>query len=158
MKLKHVILLVAVLIVDQLSKFVIHASMNLGDSFSVIPGFFRITYLQNTGAAWSILEGKMVFFYLISIVFLIGMAVFYKNTSSSDTLTKIGIVLMMAGTLGNLIDRLVFHYVRDFFDFIIFGYDFPVFNIADMSLCIGIGCIVLSVLLESYGGFKKCVK
>lgn len=84
MKLKHVMILAAVLIVDQLSKFAIQSTMNLGDSIPLIPGFFRITYLHNTGAAWSMLEGKMLFFYLISVAFLIGMAIFYKSTSSED--------------------------------------------------------------------------
>lgn len=158
MKLKHVMILAAVLIVDQLSKFGIQASMSLGDSIPLIPGFFKITYLHNTGAAWSMLEGKMLFFYLISIAFLIGMAIFYKSTPSNDVLTRVGVVMMMAGTLGNFIDRLVFHYVRDFLDFIILGYDFPVFNVADMSLCIGVGLILLSIILENYGGFRKCAK
>ena len=117
-----------------------------------------ITYLHNTGAAWSMLEGKMVFFYLISIVFLIGMLYFYRSTDHKDKLTRIGVVLMMAGTLGNFIDRLIFQYVRDFLDFIIFGYDFPVFNVADISLCVGVGLIVLSMVLETYGGRRLCAK
>lgn len=104
------------------------------------------------------LEGKMVFFYLISIAFLIGMLIFYRSTDSSDRLTRIGVVLMMAGTLGNFIDRLAFQYVRDFLDFIILGYDFPVFNVADISLCVGVGLIVLSMVLETYGGRKLCAK
>ena len=138
MKAKHIVLMAAVLLLDQLSKWGVQASMQIDESIHVIPGFFRITYLHNTGAAWSMLEGKMVFFYLISIAFLIG--------------------LMMAGTLGNFIDRLAFQYVRDFLDFIILGYDFPVFNVADISLCVGVGLIVLSMVLETYGGRKLCAK
>ncbi|MEG2543872.1 MAG: signal peptidase II [Longicatena sp.] len=158
MKIKHGILLALVLMLDQLTKFFIDSMMKLGDSIDVISGFFRITYVQNTGAAWSMFEGKMIFFYIISVVFLIGMFYFYRCTQKDDTLTLVATVLMIAGTLGNFIDRLVFQHVRDFLDFVIFGYDFPVFNVADMALCIGIALICLSVLIENYGGFKKCEK
>ncbi|MEF9967166.1 MAG: signal peptidase II [Longicatena sp.] len=158
MKIKHGILLALVLMLDQLTKFFIDSTMKLGDSIDVISGFFRITYVQNTGAAWSMFEGKMIFFYIISVVFLIGMFYFYRCTQKDDTLTLVATVLMIAGTLGNFIDRLVFQHVRDFLDFVIFGYDFPVFNVADMALCIGIALICLSVLIENYGGFKKCEK
>ena len=158
MKAKHIVLMAAVLLLDQLSKWGVQASMQIDESIHVIPGFFRITYLHNTGAAWSMLEGKMVFFYLISIAFLICMLIFYRSTDSSDRLTRIGVVLMMAGTLGNFIDRLAFQYVRDFLDFIILGYDFPVFNVADIFICAGFGLIVLSMVLETYGGRKLCAK
>ena len=158
MKAKHILMMAAVLLLDQLSKWGVQTSMQIDESFDVIPGFFRITYLHNTVAAWSMLEGKMVFFYLISIVFLIGMLYFYRTTDHRDRLTRIGVVLMMAGTLGNFIDRLIFQYVRDFLDFIIFGYDFPVFNVADISLCVGVGLIVLSMVLETYGGRRICAK
>ncbi|MEG1066517.1 MAG: signal peptidase II, partial [Erysipelotrichaceae bacterium] len=116
-----------------------------------IKGFFSLTYVRNTGAAWSIMEGNMIFFYIISIVALITMIGFYRNASDQDKYTKIGITLMISGTIGNLIDRVFLQYVRDFLSFIIFNYDFPVFNVADMALCIGVGFILLQIYLESYG-------
>ena len=75
-----------------------------------------------------------------------------------DTSNLVILVLVIGGALGNLIDRVAFHYVRDFLDFIIFGYDFPVFNVADISLCVGVGLIVLSMVLETYGGRRICAK
>ncbi|MEJ8737242.1 signal peptidase II [Erysipelotrichaceae bacterium HCN-30851] len=158
MKLKHVVLLVAVLLLDQLTKWGIQSTIDLNESIEIIPGFFSLTYVHNTGAAWSMLEGKMIFFYIITIIFLIGMVYFYRTLDKQDWLSRIGVVLMIAGALGNFVDRLFLQYVRDFLDFIILGYDFPVFNVADISLCVGVGCIVLSMLLEYYGGFKKCAK
>lgn len=158
MKLKHVVLLVAVLLLDQLTKWGIQSTIDLNESIEIIPGFFSLTYVHNTGAAWSMLEGKMIFFYIITIIFLIGMVYFYRTLDKQDRLSRIGVVLMIAGALGNFVDRLFLQYVRDFLDFIILGYDFPVFNVADISLCVGVGCIVLSMLLEYYGGFKKCEK
>lgn len=154
----HSVLCLLVLLLDQLSKVGIDAFMQLGESIVVIPNFFRITYLHNTGAAWSMLEGKMLFFYIISIVALIIMGYFYINTDKKDIYTKTGLVLMISGTIGNFIDRLLFQYVRDFLDFVIFGYDFPVFNIADMALCIGVFLIFVSIGLEYFGGVHKCKK
>ena len=158
MKLKHVVLLVVVVLLDQLSKWGIQSSIDLNESIEIIPGFFNITYVHNTGAAWSMLEGKMVFFYIITILFLIGMVYFYRTLDKKDWISQIGVILMIAGALGNFIDRLFLQYVRDFLDFIILGYDFPIFNIADISLCVGVGCVLLSMFLEYYGGFKKCGK
>lgn len=158
MKLKHVVLLVVVVLLDQLSKWGIQSSIDLNESIEIIPDFFNITYVHNTGAAWSMLEGKMVFFYIITILFLIGMVYFYRTLDKKDWISQIGVILMIAGALGNFIDRLFLQYVRDFLDFIILGYDFPIFNIADISLCVGVGCVLLSMFLEYYGGFKKCGK
>ncbi len=158
MKLKHVVLLVAVVLLDQLSKWGIQSSIDLSESIEIIPNFFHITYVHNTGAAWSMLEGKMVFFYIITVLFLIGMVYFYRTLDKKDWISQIGVILMIAGALGNFIDRLFLQYVRDFLDFIILGYDFPIFNIADISLCVGVGCVLLSMFLEYYGGFKKCGK
>lgn len=154
MKLKHGILFVVLLVIDQITKVWVDASMQVQESFDIIPNFFRMTYLHNTGAAWSMLEGKMWFFYIITVIALAAMIYFYVHSNKTDVLFKTGIVCMMAGTAGNLIDRLVFQYVRDFLDFIILGYDFPVFNVADMALCFGVFLIVVDILLEERG-FKR---
>lgn len=158
MKYRNSMIGVLIIVLDQLSKYWINATMALGESIEIIPNFFRLTNVHNTGAAWSIFEGKMIFFYLITIVFLIAMVYFYRTSEDADTFTKLGMILMMAGAVGNFIDRLALQYVRDFFDFLLLEYNFPVFNIADISLCIGVALIILSVFLESYGGFFKCEK
>ena len=158
MKYRNSMIGVLIIVLDQLSKYWINATMALGESIEIIPNFFRLTNVHNTGAAWSIFEGKMIFFYLITIVFLIAMVYFYRTSEDADTFTKLCMILMMAGAVGNFIDRLALQYVRDFFDFLLLGYNFPVFNIADISLCIGVALIILSVFLESYGGFFKCEK
>ncbi len=150
MKLKHVFIGIVVVLIDQITKIAAEATLS-SDAISVIPGFFRLTYAENTGAAWSMLEGKMWFFYIITITALIIMVMFYRNQKEADELVKVSLVLMMAGTIGNFIDRLCFQHVRDFLDFIIFGYDFPIFNVADMALCIGVFLIIVDVLLENSG-------
>ena len=158
MKQKHAAILVIILVLDQLSKILVDSKMALGQSIPVIDGFFHITYAHNTGAAWSMLEGKTMLFALIALIAIIVMFYFYRNLKPTEVLVRWGIILMMAGAAGNLIDRVVYQYVRDFFDFIIFNYDFPIFNIADMSLCIGVGLIILDVgkeYFESIGAVKK---
>ncbi len=150
MKLKHVLIGIATILIDQITKIAAASSLSSG-SITIIPGFFRFTYAENSGAAWSMLEGKMWFFYIITVIALIAMVMFYRNQADSDELIKVSLVLMMAGTIGNFIDRLCFQHVRDFLDFTIFGYDFPIFNVADMALCIGVFLIIVDVMLENSG-------
>ncbi len=154
MEKKHILVFLFLLGIDQASKFYIDLTFKLNEHLSIIPNFFRITYTRNEGAAWSILEGKMMFFYIVSIIAIIALCFFYKNTKKQEYMSRLGIVLMLSGTIGNFIDRLKFQYVRDFLDFQIFGYDFPVFNVADIALCIGVFFIILDVFFE-YRGVKK---
>lgn len=152
MKRKHIVAFILILVLDQLTKIAISSNLQLFESIDVISGFFSITYVRNTGAAWSIMEGgSMVIFYLITIVALVIMISYYRSVECDD-LGRWGLVMMMGGTLGNFLDRLRLQYVVDFFAFNIFGYDFPVFNVADIFLCLGVGVLVLSFILE---GVKK---
>ena len=93
----------------------------------------------------------MIFFYMISLVAIVMMYSYYKS-GECDMIGEWGIAMMLGGTLGNFLDRLRLQYVVDFLDFIIFGYDFPVFNVADICLCVGVGLMILSFILE---GVKK---
>jgi len=140
------------LIIDQVSKYVVASSLYLGEAKEIIPSFFQIRYVQNTGAAWSIFEGKMTFFYIITIVALIVMIIYLRNMKGEHLFAYIGIILAISGTIGNFIDRITLQYVRDFLDFTILGYDFPVFNVADMCLVIGLGFLILNELRNSFGG------
>lgn len=135
-------------LLDQWSKWLVAGKLALYESITVIPRFFYITYAKNTGAAFSILEGKMEFFYLITLVALGFMIFYFRKVSSKHVLMRAVFVLLIAGTLGNFIDRLVLHYVRDFFHFIIFGYDFAIFNVADIALSCGVALMILDALLE----------
>lgn len=151
MRKREVLLILAVVALDQITKYAIEAQLSLGQSIEIIKGFFSLTYARNTGAAWSILTGQMTFFYIVSVIALVVMTYFLLKTDKKENLQRIALALLIAGTLGNFIDRLMFQYVRDFLDFIIIGYDFPIFNVADISLNVAIGLLILEAILEGRG-------
>ena len=78
------------------------------------------------------------------------MIIYFRKTKKEEVLTRFGLVLVFAGLLGNLIDRVFFGYVRDFIDVIIFNYNFPIFNIADMAVVIGVALIIIEIIFEEY--------
>lgn len=152
MKKQHYIILASVLllvILDQLTKQYIVHTMDLGEHYTVIKDFFLINSHRNTGGAWGILTGQMLIFYLIT---LIAFVLFYYLIKEVDFDTKkiysIAVILLMAGAIGNFIDRLLFQEVVDFLDFYIFGYDFPIFNVADICLVVGMGLFAYDILVE----------
>ena len=153
MKKRNVFLIVIFIIgivLDQWTKGLVANNMNLFESIEIIPGFFSITYAQNTGAAWSMMEGQMLFFYVITIVAFVLLVFYLKNLKEEQFLSKLGVIMMLSGTIGNFMDRVMFQYVRDFLDFIIFGYDFPIFNVADSFLCVGVAIILLEEFMDYY--------
>jgi signal peptidase II len=155
MKKLYWILLLGTFAIDQITKYIIDATMQLGQSIPVIKNFFSITAVHNTGAAWSMFEGQMVLFAIVSIIALGIMIAYFASTKQEEFITRSGLILMISGTLGNFYDRMMFQYVRDFLDFNIFGYDFPVFNVADICLCVGAGLIILTFVIEQYWGLKR---
>jgi len=152
MKKNYIIVTVSILLIvllDQLTKQFIASSMNLRESIEVIKGFFYITSHRNEGAAWGILEGQMIILIFITII---AFALFYyllKEINFKEKLLySIAVTLLISGAIGNFIDRLFAGYVVDFLDFIIFGYDFPTFNVADMALVIGVTIFAFDILKE----------
>ncbi|MGI6608731.1 MAG: signal peptidase II [Erysipelotrichaceae bacterium] len=147
-----VLFVLLLVFIDQISKIVMKAINSIrSESFVVIKDFFYITYAENTGAAFSILKGQRWFFIVLAAVVCVAI-VFYLIRSKSKALEKISLYLILAGALGNLIDRIVYGYVIDFLDFYIFGYDFPIFNFADSCITVGATLLILS---ELYSGVKK---
>ena len=145
--LPYVLIAAAALALDQISKYLIEAFIPLGGTIPIIDGFFDLTYVRNTGAAWSLFAGSgMTFFYVITAVALAALVLFYRHTSPRDVLTRCGLALMISGALGNLIDRVRLGYVVDFFYFELI--DFPVFNVADIFVTLS--AVLLAVLLLLY--------
>ena len=139
---------IVILILDQITKFIITKTMQIGDSFEVIPNFLSITSHRNNGAAWGILSGKMAFFYIISVIILIILIVFFIKEAKHNLLMQIAISLLFAGALGNFIDRVLNGEVVDFVDTYIFSYNFPIFNVADSSLTIGVVLVIIALLRD----------
>ena len=136
-----------IIMVDQITKWLVVKYMTLGESIPIIENFLYITSHRNRGAAWGILQGQMWFFYIVTTVVIIGI-VFYIRKFSTDKLTGISLGLILGGAIGNFIDRIFRNEVVDFVHTYIFSYSFPVFNVADSALCIGVGLLVIAMFME----------
>ncbi len=140
-----IIILIAL---DQLTKFLIVKSLEVGESIKVISNFLYITSHRNQGAAWGILQGKMWLFYIVTIVVLVILFMFFKNEGYGRPDVQLGLSLLIAGSIGNFIDRLFRGEVVDFVDTYIFSYNFPIFNVADAALTIGVIVLIIVILFE----------
>lgn len=150
MKKKNVIIILLVLALDLVSKYLAQTYLANAAALSIIPNFFELTYVINTGAAWSILEGQRTFFIVLSSAVSIGLI--YYLIKEKEPLMSLAVSLMLAGTVGNLYDRLFFGFVRDMLSFNFFGYQYPVFNIADSALVIGVILIIVDTVIKERRG------
>ena len=143
-------ILIALLIIslDQWTKWLIIQKMDLGESITIIDNFLYITSHRNTGAAWGILEGKMWFFYVITTIVIIAILYYLKKSMNEGVVFKISLALMLGGAIGNFIDRVIRQEVVDFIHTFPFGYNFPIFNIADSALVIGVGLLMIYMVIE----------
>ncbi len=132
-------------ICDQLLKSWVTSSIVLGGSKQLIPGIIELTNLRNSGAAWSIFEDQQTFFTIITIIAIIVIGYFIWQYRKNVSMI-IGLALIMAGTIGNFIDRLRQGYVVDMFETTFIN--FPIFNIADMCLTIGVIWLIICILKE----------
>lgn len=139
-------ILIAIIVgIDQFVKNWTVANLNLLEAKEVIPGLLSLFYLQNDGAAWGIFSGQMWLFYLITLV-VVGVLFYMLHKEGKDShLLSIGLSFMIGGALGNFIDRLHLSYVVDMFklDFI----NFPIFNVADVALTIGVIIMLIYMLV-----------
>ena len=147
-----ILFVILLVVLDQASKiYLTLVNKTSPIDLKVIRGFFRITYTCNDGAAFSILKGKRVFFIIMTII-VVFLIVYYLLKNKVYWVEKYSLLLIISGAVGNLIDRIMYGYVIDFLDFIIFGYDFPVFNIADSFITIGAIGLIISILFLNKEG------
>ena len=148
MKKKLIVIAVICLVLDQLSKLLIVSNLDIDSGLTIIPSFFSIVYVKNTGAAWGMFSDGTLLLALLSVAFL-AFAINYLIKLKDEDITKLNMfsyAMLFGGIVGNLIDRLFRKYVVDFLSFNIFGYNFPVFNIADCFIVISIALIVIESL------------
>ena len=147
----YLLVALAVVVLDQLSKLYVVAHFDVGESVPVIQDIFHWTYILNPGAAFGMLEGSRWFFVLIAIGVMAGIWYMRRDIAEYGPWCTYGVALFSGGALGNLIDRARQGLVIDFFDFRIW----PVFNVADVGICVGVGCIIWSILLKDLLENKK---
>lgn len=130
-----------VLIIDQLTKYLVG---NFIPYKVIISNFFNIDFTYNEGGAFSILNGQIILIIILTIICLFFLYSFFKDLKD-DLLKKIIFSLLYGGIIGNLIDRIFIHSVRDFLDFKFFNYHFPTFNVADMAIVIGMFLLIIKL-------------
>ena len=141
----YLLFIVALVGLDQFVKYWVSANIALGTSHGFIPGLMNLTNLHNDGAAWSILEVQQWFFYLITLAAVVVLAYLMRQWRTNRW-KMIALSLIMAGALGNFINRVHQHYVVDMFELL--PINFPVFNVADSCLTVGVIALIIIILKE----------
>ncbi|HLG57393.1 MAG TPA: signal peptidase II [Vicinamibacterales bacterium] len=140
-----------VVILDQVVKAAVRPRLELFESYTVIPGLFDLTRVHNTGAAFGLMNAldfpyKAAVLALLQTTALVGLTVYVAMLAPEQRLTRAGLSFVIGGAIGNLIDRIVYGYVLDFFDFYRGGWHFWAFNVADAAINIGVALMILDML------------
>ena len=138
-----IILIIMVLGIDIISKLIVANNFFPNQSTVIIKNFLSITYVKNTGAAWSILEDKSYLVLFISGVIIIGLILYIYKNKPDKIEEKIAYSMIIGGAISNFIDRIFNGYVVDFIDIYLFGYDYPIFNFADCFIFIGVLLLII---------------
>ena len=134
------------LVLDQASKYYVMNHFALGESLPVIQNLFHLTYIINRGAAFGMLTNQRWFFLAVAFVLIIVYGFYRKRVNNGPLSLRVGTALLISGAIGNGIDRYVLHGVVDFFDFRIW----PIFNIADIGICVGVVCVIYYLLTSEH--------
>ena len=163
MKKKYWILLIVFLVVialDQSTKLIIQQTLPLHKTVEIIPGFFNLIHVRNTGGAFGIFGGEKgpvgsVLFVAASLVAVGILVILFMRVKEHEKMLKFSFALLLSGAIGNLIDRVSYGEVVDFLDFHVSSYHWPAFNVADSAISVGIGLMALELLIKEQ---KKPIK
>ena len=146
MKKKIYYLTLGTLLIDQLLKYLVTSNMVLSETISLIPNFFYLTYVKNTGGAWSILDTVPYFLIIINFFFIIGVNYYIYRKKKLSSLEGVYFGLILGGVLGNLMDRILVEGVVDYIGLQFGSYHYPIFNFADIAIVVGVFLIVIETL------------
>lgn len=151
-----IIIIVSLVIADQVTKAMAVNLLGQGGSVEVIPGIFRFTYVENRGAAFGMLSDNRWVFMILSTVAIIAMLIYLWKLRPDSTLACMAISMIIAGGIGNMLDRVYLGYVIDFFDFCAFPTLWMwVFNVADVCVCVGGGLLMLWLVISMIADCKN---
>lgn len=136
-----------ILLLDQFTKWLVATNMSVGERIPVWDGVLSITSHRNRGAAFGILQGQMWLFYIVTVIVVVGVIFYLQKYGRKQPLFGMSLALILGGAIGNFIDRVFRGEVVDFIYFEII--DYPIFNVADSALVIGVGLIFLHTLLDA---------
>ncbi len=146
-----------VILLDQLTKWLVVKNMELGERILILEPNLSFLSHRNSGAAWGMLEGQMWLFTIVTIVVVVGIIYYFHKEAQGHPLFSLSLMLLLGGALGNFIDRMIRGEVVDFISVIIPGihYHFPIFNIADAALTIGVGLLIIHIILDEKKNKEK---
>jgi signal peptidase II len=147
------LIVLVVLALDQATKYLISTQLSLGDSITVIPGFFHLTLVRNSGMAFGLLSAaaipyKPFLVTFLSIVALGAVAIYAVSSPANERLSQFALAFILGGAAGNIIDRTRLGYVVDFIDVFYRGSHWPAFNVADSAICAGVALLLIDTLLR----------
>jgi signal peptidase II len=156
----HFLIALLVVLLDRATKWIVSRNISLHEGIQVIPGFFRITHVENRGAAFGLFadspaQWKIAMLVLFSIVALVVVSALLWRNSHAMTSTGIGLALILGGAIGNLWDRLLNGRVVDFLLFYVGQYQWPAFNVADSAIVCGAGLLVIEILFAKAPAQEK---
>lgn len=141
----YIIIGILIFAADFITKFLVSKNMLLYQTIEIIDGVFSLTYIRNKGMAWGMLQNQRWIFIVLTVLIVAVITVYAIKSKRLSALEKIGITLLLSGAIGNLIDRIF--YPEGVIDFLQLEFiDFPIFNIADIAVCLGAAAIIIYVI------------
>lgn len=138
-----IILTFIILIIDTISKIIVSHHLYINQSISIINDFLSITYVKNTGAAWSIFDDKSIIVTVFSAIIIFTIIMYINKNKPTFLSEKIAYSFILGGAMGNFVNRVFYGYVIDFIDIKIFNYNYPIFNLADIFIVVGVILLVI---------------